>query len=84
MDPIAALLIDKRRSDRQGSETATGVMKARQNQQQGQCKGQGRQQTEKISKGRQGQNRETHLGKCSEMSDGAKQDFAMFAWKCAA
>ncbi len=22
-------------------------------------------------------NRETHLGKCSEMSDGAKQDFAM-------
>ncbi len=30
-------------------------MKARQNQQQGQCKGRGRQQTEKISTGRQGQ-----------------------------
>ncbi len=26
----------------------------------------------------------THLGKRSEMSDGAKQDFAVFAWKCAA
>ncbi len=23
-------------------------------------------------------------GKCLEMSDGAKQDFAMCAWKCAA
>ncbi len=30
-------------------------MKARQNQQQGQCKGRGRRQTERISQGRQGQ-----------------------------
>ncbi len=73
-------------------------MKARQNQQQGQCKGRGRQQTEKISKGRQGQkgrqqSRENSpgnkqgkytWGKRSEMSDGAKQDFAVSAWKCAA
>ncbi len=31
------------------------VTQARQNQQQGQCKGRGRQQTERISKGRQSQ-----------------------------
>ncbi len=37
LDPNAALLINKRRSDRQGSETVTGVTNARQNQQQGQC-----------------------------------------------
>ncbi len=29
LDQYAALLINKRRSDRQGSETVTGVMKAR-------------------------------------------------------
>ncbi len=69
-------------------------MKARQNQQQGQCKGRGRQQTEKISKGRQQTvrvvktvqviNRETHLGKKLGMSDGAKQDLVVSARKCAA
>ncbi len=48
LDPNAALIINKRRSDRQGSETVSGVTKARQNQQQGQCKGRGRQQTERI------------------------------------
>ncbi len=75
LDPNAALLINKRRSNRQGSETVTGVMKARQDQQQGQCKGRGRRQTERISNGRQGQkagskrsesyrqSRETHSGK---------------------
>ncbi len=55
LDPNAALLINKRRSNRQGSETVTGVTKARQNQQQGQCKGRGRRQTERISNGRHGQ-----------------------------
>ncbi len=55
LDPNAALLINKRRSNRQGSETITGVTKARQNQQQGQCKGRDRRQTERISNGRQGQ-----------------------------
>ncbi len=60
---------------------------------QGQSKGQGRRQTERISKGRQGQKAgskrsESYIqsgykqgkhtqGKRSEMSDGAKQDFAM-------
>ncbi len=38
LDPIAALMIDKRWSDRQWSKVVTGVVKARQNQQQGQCK----------------------------------------------
>ncbi len=55
LDPNAALFINKRRSNRQGSETVTGVTKARQNQQQGQCKRRGRRQTERISNGRQGQ-----------------------------
>ncbi len=55
LDPIAALLIDKRWSDWQWSKAVTVVMKARQNQQQGQCKGRGRRQMERISKGRQGQ-----------------------------
>ncbi len=88
--------MNKRRSNRQGSETVTGVTKARQNQQQGQCKGRGRQQTERISKaGRvkrqaaKGQSRIGSPGKHTqgnrlEMSDGAKQDFAVSAWKCAA
>ncbi len=55
LEPNAALVINKRRSDRQGSETVTGVTKTRQNQQQEQCKGRGRRQTERISNGRQGQ-----------------------------
>ncbi len=38
LDPIAALMIDKRWSDRQWSKVVTGVVKARRNQQQGQCK----------------------------------------------
>ncbi len=46
---------NKARSNRQGSEAITGVTQARQNQQQGQSKGRGRQQTERISKGRQSQ-----------------------------
>ncbi len=53
LDPNAALFINKRRSNRQGSETVTGVTKARQNQQQGQW--QLWRQTERISNGRQGQ-----------------------------
>ncbi len=46
---------NKARSNRQGSEAITGVTQARQNQQKGQCNGRGRQQTERISKGRQSQ-----------------------------
>ncbi len=46
---------NKVRSNRQGSEAITGVTQARQNQQQGQYKGRGRQQTERISRGRQSQ-----------------------------
>ncbi len=96
LDPNAALLINKRRSDRQSSVTRTGVTKARQNHQQRQCNGRGRRQTERISKDRQGQKGRQQMvrvvrtvqvtnrgkytwGKCSEMSDGAKQDFAVSA-----
>ncbi len=55
LDPNAALLNNKARSNRQGSMAVTGAMKARQYQQQEQCKGRGRWQTERISQGRQGQ-----------------------------
>ncbi len=77
-----------------------GETKARQNHQQGQCNGRGRGQTERISQGRQGQKGRQQMvrvvrtvqvttekytkGKRSEMSDGAKQDFAVSARKCAA
>ncbi len=44
----------------------------------------GRQQTVRVVKTVQVINRETHLGKRSEMSDGAKQDFTVSARKCAA
>ncbi len=37
---------------------------ARQNQQQGQCKGRGRRQTERISKGRQGQKAGSKRSEC--------------------
>ncbi len=57
---------NKARSNRQGSEAITGVTQARQNQQQGQSKGRGRQQTERISKGRQskkaGSKRSEYIG----------------------
>ncbi len=79
LDPNAALLINRRRSDRQGSETVTGVTKARQNQQQGQCKGQGRRQTERISNGRQGQKAgskgQSRIGSPGKHTQGK-------AWKC--
>ncbi len=55
LDPNAALLNNKARSNRQGSMAVTGAMKARPYQQQEQCKGRGRWQTERISQGRQGQ-----------------------------
>ncbi len=75
-------------------------MKARQNQQQGQCKGRGRRQTERISQGRQGQEGRQQMvrviqavqvntgkqntGETLRMSAGAKQDFATYVGKCAA
>ncbi len=78
----------------------TGETKARQNHQQGQCNGRGRRQTERITKGRQGQKGRQQMvrvvrtvqvttekytkGNRSEMSDRVKQDFAVSAWKCAA
>ncbi len=78
----------------------TGETKARQYHQQVQYNGRGRRQTESISQGRQGQKgRQQKVrvvrtvqvttvkytkGKRWKMSDGAKQDFAVSAWKCAA
>ncbi len=60
------------------------------------CKGRGRQQTERISKNRQGQKagskrsecigspEKQNTGETLRMSAGAKQDFAVSARKCAA
>ncbi len=87
---------NKARSNRQGSEAITGVTQARQNQQQGQCKGRGRQQTERISKGRQSQKAgskwseyigspgKQNTGETLRMSARAKQDFAVSACESAA
>ncbi len=91
---------NKARSNRQGSEAITGVTQARQNQQQGQCKGRGRQQTERISQGRQsqkagskrseyigspGKHRETEYREnAQKCQPGQEQDLATCVGKCAA
>ncbi len=98
LDQIAALMNNKARSNRQWSKAVTGVMKARQNQQQGQCKGRGRRQTEReditrqAGSRRQAANGQSHVGSPGKqntgetlrMSAGAKQDFATCVGKCAA
>ncbi len=88
--------ISDKRSNRQGSKAVTGIMKARQNQQQGQCKGRGQAADREISTGRQGQKGRQQTvrvnsspgntgnqktGETLRMSAGAKQDFAVSARK---